>query len=175
MGVTTKTSTGDVKASIVLHIPEDLKEKFSDYEIKYGKIIFDKFMLRNVSRSKKPISQIVQTNKYPILYVLGERAKVYNFSLSLLDGGTDMLGDDYGWLNQFEKINQLADAKALVDNEGLKLKIVYGDKIATGVWLDVGIRENADQDKVVSCDFQMFVTDFKTNPIPMTTVIQEGI
>ncbi len=122
------------------------------------KLVLDCFALDSVQRSNKSRSQIVETNEAPFLFVYGDQAELYTFSLQLLDGGRLATSDeDINWLNKFEDFYTRFRAQTIVDYQ-MRLSIHYKNNEFFGVWLNMDIQENSEFDTLAVATFQFYCT-----------------
>lgn len=135
---------------------DDFKESFKSENTVEDALEIDKFVLESVQRANRARSQIVETNERPILFVYGDQAEVYNFSLRLIEGGKNFRGQKTDWLTQFEKFYNRFRAQTIADYQ-LDLSIRYKEKEFHGVWLNMDIQEESDFDRTAVVNFQLFV------------------
>ena len=188
MGVTARYPTGDSgkelpKARITLALPDPtspLRERLEREHDRFFVIwgigipslspfektrltpIFDHryVYLGNGAAFQEPLAnRRNQRNRYSFMY--GEQAKIYNFSLRLMDGGENLFGTSFDWLDKIEKFYERFNGQVIADYN-MKFAISYKNREYTGVWLNFDIQEESDFDKTAGVTFQMFVLNKET-------------
>jgi len=172
---TTRKEEGQ-KGKIILEIPEKnlqtLREDFGaskvDELIMMDKNIYpeegpyyikmDKFHIQQVSESNLDRSQIVETNEYPLFFSFGKGAETHSYSMQIIDGGRNLLGEGAHWLDLYENFYALARPHNILDYE-MDFTLYYSDKMLRGIWYNMNYQKNAEMDKVVGANFKFFVID----------------
>jgi len=174
IGVTRKDNA--VKGKITLEIPqknlETLRNRFGrtmiDNLIMMGRSTFpesgpyiitlDKFHIQRAGESNIDRNQIVESNEFPMFFSFGKGAETHDYSMQILDGGTNLLGEDADWLDTFEDFYELSRPHNILDYE-MDLTIYYSDRMYRGIWFNMSYQKNAELDKVVAANFKFFVID----------------
>lgn len=125
-------------------------------------LTIDTFLLETAQRSHRSRSQIAETNEAAILFMYGEQAKVYSFSLRLMDGGENLSGTTFDWLEKMEKFYERFSGQTIADYN-MKFTLSYKHREYTGVWLNFDIQEESDFDRTAGVTFQMFVLDKRSS------------
>lgn len=118
----------------------------------------NRFALESVQRANRARAQVVETNESPFLFVYGDQAEVYTFSLQLLDGGKLATSNgDVDWLNSFEDFYTAFKAQTIADYR-LRLSVHYKNNEYVGVWLNMDVQETSEFDTVAMVSFQFYCT-----------------
>jgi hypothetical protein len=123
-----------------------------------NRLEIDSFVLENVQRSHRSRSQIVETNESAILFMYGEQALVYNFALRLMDGGENLSGEKFDWLDKLERFYERFSGQVIADYN-MDFRVSFKRRSYKGVWLNFDIQEESDFDRAAGVTFQMFVVE----------------
>ena len=163
-----------MKAKIKIEFPQQIYENedqfdafFEEFESEEKgpyRLIIDQFMLDSVNKTTQDRMQVNETNLYPVVFSFGRKATMYQFQLKLRNSENKLNdGVEYNWLEKFEQIIDTFNAKTIIDYD-LTMSIEYKNTYMQGVWNNISIRQQGQNDKMAVVSFKFIATVKYTPP-----------